>query len=282
MTLVFVGGSARSGTTLLQSVLCTDPTTNPLIEECSYLRHLVTSYAFGRDVFPWQTRDYFDSPDDLRAFAAEGVRRVVDGVRERHGARDVVLKEPLLTPHLPALKELLPEALCVVSLRDPRDAIASMVRVQEKHLAEGRDSDLARLGRDAEALARHWRSYHDPLLACEQPGFVSDTLLVRYEELVERPAEIVATLREFTGLPLAGFDPDRPWAHSTMDFQSDAKRSSAWTSPLYGRGVTGARRGAWRDVLTADEAGTIERVCADLIEAFGYADPVAAVGAASS
>lgn len=275
MTLVFVGGSARAGTTLLQSVLCTDATTNPLIEECSYLRHLVASYAFGRDVFPYQTRDYFASPADLRSFSAGGLRHVLTHLRERHGCADLVLKEPLLTPLLPALKELLPEALCVVALRDPRDTIASMVRVLERHVREGRRSELARIGRDPVGLARHWRGFYEPLLACQASDFVRDTLLVRYEDLVESPAQTADNLRAFTGLALANFDPDAPWSNSQMDFASPQKQTSAWTSPLYGQGVTTARRGAWSEVLSDDEARVIEAECADLLEAFGYAAPAA-------
>ena len=41
---IFIGGSARSGTTLLQNILCTSKETNPLIPESAPFRFLAESY----------------------------------------------------------------------------------------------------------------------------------------------------------------------------------------------------------------------------------------------
>jgi len=46
MTNFFVGGSQRAGTTLLQSVLCADTTTNSVIREASPLRAMVAAYQY--------------------------------------------------------------------------------------------------------------------------------------------------------------------------------------------------------------------------------------------
>ncbi len=51
MSVFFVGGINRSGTTLFQSILCSDSDTNPLIHEASYLRSIVDAYISGQQKF---------------------------------------------------------------------------------------------------------------------------------------------------------------------------------------------------------------------------------------
>ena len=41
MTYFFIGGCPRSGTTLLQNIICSNTKVNPLIGEVGYLYHLV-------------------------------------------------------------------------------------------------------------------------------------------------------------------------------------------------------------------------------------------------
>jgi 2-phosphoglycerate kinase len=43
-TIIFVGGAARSGTTLLQAILCSSPETNHLIPESVIFRTIVEAY----------------------------------------------------------------------------------------------------------------------------------------------------------------------------------------------------------------------------------------------
>ncbi len=60
MSYFFVGGSQRSGTTALQSVLCADAETNPLIHEAAYFRGMVEAYRHGKPLLDRQAGHYFD------------------------------------------------------------------------------------------------------------------------------------------------------------------------------------------------------------------------------
>ena len=44
MSIVFIGGTHRSGTTLMRSILCGAPGSHPAIPEDRYLRFLAMAY----------------------------------------------------------------------------------------------------------------------------------------------------------------------------------------------------------------------------------------------
>ena len=51
MNYVFIGGCARTGTTLMQSILCSDSATNPLIPEAQWLGRLLSMYKWSLGTF---------------------------------------------------------------------------------------------------------------------------------------------------------------------------------------------------------------------------------------
>ena len=108
MSVFFVGGVNRSGTTLLQSILCSDRSTNPLIHEASYLRSIVEAYVFGQQKFEEHNKYYFSSVEDMRDFTAGWAKSYLDKIRARYPESDhLVLKHPPLTPRFPAIFDLL-------------------------------------------------------------------------------------------------------------------------------------------------------------------------------
>lgn len=68
--VLFVTGYPRSGTSLLHSLLCTSPATNPYVKECSWLTQLIEAYAYGKGAFAVHTDSYFDTPEAYRAYNA--------------------------------------------------------------------------------------------------------------------------------------------------------------------------------------------------------------------
>src|SRR3546814_15733803 len=59
----------------------------------------------------------------------------------------LVLKSPELATYFPHAAVLLPAARFVISVRDPKDTIASMIEVGEKHRQRRANSFLAGAGR---------------------------------------------------------------------------------------------------------------------------------------
>ena len=270
--IVFVGGAMRGGTTLLQRILCSTPATNPLITECRYLFSVMRQYDETQRHFDLRGRDYFGSPEALAEFARDTCRRFLLATRANYPrAETLVLKSPQLTRFFPLLARWFPGLLFVVVVRDPRDTIASMIEVAERHRREGVASDNADHGRDMARLCATFLSNYAPLFA-DKEALANRLLLLRYEDLV-RDANCIAALARFTGLALdpgVAMSGARPADLPSLQARKGSAFSAAFYSPLWSEGVTDSRIGAFRDRLTSTEIAEVERFCADFARAFGY------------
>jgi hypothetical protein len=271
MTLVLVGGSERAGTTLLQSVLCSTPASNPPVAEDSTLRHLALGYEDSLRWFDRHSRFVFEDRDEAAAFFRDAMRRYLALARRRWpGTQHLVLKQPLLTPHVPALAELLPRARFVIVVRDPRAVIASLIRVAER---QGRPQPGPRAMRGHVA---RFRSFYARPMAAFAGRHRDRVAWVRYEDLVTRPRETARRLGAFTGIDLSGYQSDAPWRgwdDGTVDL--DERRTAPFFSPLWGGAVTDERVDAWREVLTEQEAGELCKALGPFMRRFGYAQQIA-------
>src|SRR3546814_1476839 len=66
--LIFVAGSMRSGTTLLQQLLCTSPAANPFVHGCRYLVSHLGVYANYAGADRLYVDDYLGGPKGLFDF----------------------------------------------------------------------------------------------------------------------------------------------------------------------------------------------------------------------
>lgn len=275
MSYLFVGGSQRSGTTLLQTILCQDDTVNPLVPEAKYLRHLVAAYRFGKQTFASETHAYFRDLQGYVQFNRNLVSLMLEQARALYaGATHLCLREPHLTQYFPELYELLPDVRFICIVRDPRDVIASMVEVGMRLAQDGLAGDaMARLftSRRMTDLSAHYLSFYAPAVRYNVQGFRARCPFIRYEDLVERPAEFLGRLRELTGLALADYDPARAPDTGQVDYQRAGHYQRAWNSALYTSKVEDSRIGRYRDVLTHEEVAEVERCCAEFMRRFHYA-----------
>lgn len=270
MTTFFVGGAQRSGTTLLQGLLCSGETTNPLIRECFALEHLIGVYRRGRYNFEEIGAAYFTDVDAFKRFYARAIGDFLEQTRARYApAEHLVLKETLLTRAFHDLFDLVPDAKFVVSVRDPRDVVASLIRVGEK-LPEG-NANRWFAERDMVRLAQYYRSFYKAVLAAPHPVFREHLLFVKYEDLVANPDRELDRLVEFTGLKIDLSDELGPWQRNQWDFDQLAQSEiGGWKSELWGKEVSAKNIGKFRETLTDAEIATLENECADVFHIFGY------------
>lgn len=260
MRTIFVGGFLKCGTSVLASVLCSGKDTNPMIGEVIYLHGIVSNYRTSLELFDLHSRDYFDDREHLRETCAAEVRRFLDMTRARYGdAANLVLKYPQLTPLFPYLHQLLPEAKFVISLRDPRDGVASAVTSKRKGAPEFHNFSLADI---AHALTQ---SYISCVFCCE-PSFSERTVYSKYEDLVTDPAAIMGKLSAFTGIEFGDIDPHQAPAEAGWAPDMALQREQATFNELHGRPISAERIGRHRDVLTAAETQEVEQISAQLLD----------------
>lgn len=276
MTYIFVGGSECSGTSLLQSILCSDDAANPLIAEAQLFRLMVEAYRDGKQHFEVRAKDYFADFDAYRGFHAQTVRRFLETTRNRYAsARRLVLKEPTLTQMFPELHELIPEARFVLIVRDPRDTVASLIKVSER--MGDRAHPLSGFGRDMRRYARYYRSFYRPAFNYRDTGFRENLCVVKYEDLVLQTTSVLDQLQDFTKLKLGQFDPGDPWKRSRINYDAlvSHEEHRPCFSELRGKPLSAARVGVYREALSPDELQAVERECADYLERFRYKAPPA-------
>jgi hypothetical protein len=172
----------------------------------------------------------------------------------------VVLKSPELTGSFPLLAAWLPRARFVMSLRDPRDTIASMLDVAERHRSEDVRSALTEAGRDMARLTGLYTSYYSSCFA-GLGGMEGRIFVLRYEDLVREPQPILDALSTFTGLKisaeaLTGEHPESGY------FNEQQRKKSAFFdgfwSPLYKQGLSAKRVGRYQDLLSPAEISAIQ------------------------
>lgn len=263
--VLIVCGGRRTGTTLLAAILSSDERTNPLGQEARILGQLIAAYRWGRENFENAGTSFFDDLEGYRAFFRETVARFAREVAVRispGGA--LVLKSPELATNLPDVIDLFPAAVCLATVRDPRDQVASELEVAARRQAAGLP-DHHYGTRNIVALAQRYLSYSREILTLrrQQPEQLN---IVRYEDLILRTEETLANLRGTTGLDLP-FDPAKPWTRVTP---LAALQTGGDRSDLYGAPIDAASVGRFRRELTAAEAAAVEEICAELMSEFGY------------
>lgn len=267
--MIVVGGSMRSGTTVLQSVLCSTSSTNPVNRECDFLIELAALYQRNKAMFDERgLQAYFGTPSLLRDYMRESTVRFLAVTHARYPeASQLVLKNPELTVFFPILHELLPEARFVVSVRDPRDTVVSILNVQKRYRDQGKVSAYDFHGSAAKA-AYYVMAVYQPVIECLDAvaTFGDRILFVRYEDLCADPEGVAEGLSGFTGIDLSSYAPEANW-HASVEFTAD----SPWRSEGYGKGIARRTSGSFPDHLGRAAISQVEEQCAALMDRFGYA-----------
>lgn len=273
MTTFFIGGCMRTGTTLLNSILCSDTATNPVIGEVQYLTHLMQHYRWGQRNFRLYLKDTFEDGEDFKTFTGDWLKDYLRRTQERwQPCQHLVLKNPELVHYFPGLSQLAEGAKFFLTVRDPRDTVVSMRAVASKQRDKGISSTLTKMNDDARQLSRHYLSYYHRLLQGDLDILQSCLFLVRYEDLVTQTGQVVEQMRDFTGLALADYDPGSEWERSAEDYdqrRADPDRAP-WTTELHGKAVSDSQIGKFREILSPEDIAIIEEECQAVMRPFKY------------
>ncbi len=259
MRLVLIGGAQRSGTTLLQTLLA-NALSSPVLPEAHILCDLLASYK-GAKQAPKKTRFFYASETELRDFFQSCVTRHIEDVAKAAGApAALVLKDPNFIQYDEEAAELLPDAIRIVSLRDPRDIAASFLKIGQRESGGAEAGKYRR--RDIHFIGKKIVSAYAGLA---QGDAAKGLHVVRYEELVEAPAKTLQNLASVTGLSLSLDRIDTPdW------LEAEARHDKAWISPLEEGRPSTESVGTYKSVMRPREVALIEQICAAEMRLGGY------------
>lgn len=284
----FIAGQAKSGTTLLASLLDGHPELLVFPQETAYFPTVLTKYAdadrraqfdyltrqsFARVLFSgeprWREHTYENFPQrkfletferaafdpvnserDLLALMMEAYARTLEIPLER--IKRWIEKTPANRNCTMSILAKFPEAKLLVTMRDPRAILAAQIALEQTR-RRGTFS--------AYYVVAHWRVAANlaRLIRSEQ----TRGLVVPYEQLVREPAVMMQKVCDYLEIK---FDPDvvlsptkvgQPWGGNSAARVSFSRIDAEPVS-------------RWERELSESEIGWVERHCADLMPEFGY------------
>ena len=249
-SIVVIGGSPRSGTTLLRTVLGRHPLIASLPETTVFLHRISSPEDIGARV-GWPAGDIRRWQRQSRS-QMEFIERFHDEVRHQSGKPIWAEKTPWNVQRFGFARRRFPRAKLVHIVRDGRDVVCSLRRKPfSKAEREAADSPEA-----ARRCALQWRAGVTAGLRYRgNPAYYE----LRYEDLVRAPEPALRALLAFLNIPWdervlhagepASVDPDDAKAAGTV-FTSSISR--------------------WRQDLTPQDTEAIRVLTAPLLIELGY------------
>jgi hypothetical protein len=259
MKQFFIVGCPRSGTTMMQQALnrhsriVIPPETKYFFSffghsRTQQLRHLERLDADLKITLP-RPAARISSPAEGRAFYEAMARQYV----ARLGKRGVVAfgdKTPEHTGHLPAIRQLFPEAKILVLYRDGRDVAASLNR-------------MPWMSSDLYVNFLVWLYYNRVVQTARAQGW-PHLFFVRYEDVVAAPEKELRKILHFLELP---YEP--AVAEGCGNREGVPEREYAWKERALQK-ITRDRVGAFRSELTRAQIAILERLGKHALTSLGY------------
>ncbi|MEQ9409405.1 MAG: sulfotransferase [Fuerstiella sp.] len=201
---LFVGGSARSGTTLIQKMLCahTQVCGGPEFDHAVPAMQL---FARMTSKLQLERQKFYYTESEVTARFREFYASLFDGLVSRHpGVTYVSEKTPANIAAAADLLKLFPDAFYINVVRDGRDVVLShqkvLKRFRQQHGKKGKKWWHEYSVRD---VSRKWNADISRYLEMmATPSISSRVLNVRYEDVVTRPKDVLEPLLERLGLPM--------------------------------------------------------------------------------
>lgn len=257
---IFIGGMPRSGTTLLRVIL----DSHPNIACGPELRAIPALAALSRDTRKLMgetlEQHYALAPRDLDRIYAELVLSFLEPLHRATGKKRIAEKTPANALHFAELGRLFPESPLIQVIRDGRDAVASVMKMDWKDDKTG--AALA-ITRDPAIAAAAWVEHIARGREARDAG--ARYFEIRYEDIVRAPKAALTPLFEFLG---------EPWSDEVLAYHENGQidpglheaSAEQVSSALYAKSV-----GRWREALSPPHKSAIKAAAGDLLIELGYA-----------
>lgn len=256
--IILIGGSPRSGTTLLQGMICDGNKVNPLMPEVSYLLDLLEINRRWNTYGDKKSSLYFGSVEKMKSFCRVAVEKFITGIPFINKYEFVCLKDPLLANYVEEIISIFSsEVMLILMIRDPRDVIASMISV-EKRKIEIEGDEYKQIMSFDDIVEFIYQFFYNIM---NYKG--SNVFVLKYENLVLGKTEEV---NEFLGMVIN----EKPYGSSMLDFSLEKQTNPFITDKYTKSDVMDDSLGAYKKILTADQIKKINIVFSGVMEYFNY------------
>jgi hypothetical protein len=268
--MVWIFGSGRSGSTWLRSMM--GEMGGHHVWEEPYVGSLFGEFYARAPEENRHSADFIMGEPVRKGWRRSIRNFVLDGANYSNpgtGAGDyLVVKEPNGSVGAPLLMEALPESRMVLLVRDPRDVVASVLDAAREGgwLYESRNGGRRRAAAEkrprafaGERARMYRRGVQNAKLAYD--AHRGPKALVRYEDLVSDTLETMRTLYAALGIEV---DPNELAKAVEKHSWENVPEEEKGRSKFYRKGTPGG----WREDLTPEQARTVERITAPLLEEF--------------
>ncbi len=250
--LVVIGGSPRSGTTLLRTMLGRHPDIFAGPETTLFLHRISSPRDIGERL-AWD-------PDEIERWQRESysqtqfIERCATALRARHGRAVWAEKTPHNVMRFGFVRRCFPHAKLVHIIRDGRDVVCSL-RQQPFSKVDGAAADSAGIAR---LCALQWRR-------CVQSGLrfrgQAAYYELRYEDLVHDAEPTLRALLSFLGLS---------WNEALLQTGIQESAPDLFEPKAVGQ-LFESSIGRWREDLTGQELDVVNLLAGELLAKLGYA-----------
>ena len=259
-----LAGLPRSGTTLLANVLSQHP--DVFVSGTSALPLCVESFSNTLSSAPEVQSDLVAIPGAYERYL-RALRGMIEGWYADRKEKFIFDKGRGWVMHRALLDQLYPDATLVVSVRDPRDVIASIER-QHRKTALFTSPMAPTLYESADLLMKPDGMVGGPIRFIEDllRRQVANVCWVRYESFVVDPKESMKRIENAAGLKPFHWDFEHVSNSSTdVDGLYRHKFPHDGDGPIKPKGIS------WEDCLSPELAATIAAVYPLYMHTFGYA-----------
>ena len=267
--IIYVVGSPRSGSSLIYNAVCSQNIFNPAIPE----NHLITNLT--KNFFSQIKRNseieedyFFESLNDTKKYFKNCLNIFFNKIAKKYSTKILVLKSITITSNINVLNLFYPEIFYIMTIRDPRDTVASMINVgikQEKLKMKNQ------FPRKIEYLCNKINGSYRLLFDKKQKNFLKENVqIIKYEDFIENSYTSLSKIINKFSINIQYSKNSNIWGRSSNVYNKNQSTDNPYKSDLWNKPINSSRIGIYKDLLKKSEIDEISFLCKDIISIFNY------------
>lgn len=268
--IIYVVGSRRSGSSVIYNAISSNSFFNPGIPE-NHLVPKLTEYCFHQ-IYRNKLIEknyFFDSEKDIKKYFKDCIEKFFIKISKKYNVNNLILKSIAAAPNISFINMIYPGIHYVMTVRDPRDIVVSMINIGKKQenskLVNQYPRNIKKL---CDVINFSYRLFFDK----NHKEFIDkNVLIIKYEDFVERPLFILNNFANKFSLDICYEKNSEFWKRSlSSDSNQIEDETLPYQSSLWNKPISKERINIYKNILTQTEINEINQYCKKVISYFNY------------